>query len=160
LPLGTILSAIKGASMNLLLGSINKPGAQMKDVLVSENSPARHHAIEYQTENGFAIIRVCDVDESVSMAGTKHSFIVRDPHGYELDITVDITAAAVAEVIRRSRGRLTLESSYWISCAERHLATYLWENDDYPPDAKLTVSQLTLDDLDLARRWNCDEDKD
>jgi len=144
--------------MNLLVSSINKTTAQMKNVLASESSPARHRPIEYQTENGFAIIRLCDVDESVSMAGTKHSFIVRDPHGYELEITVDITDAAVAEVIRRSRGRLTLESSYWISCAERHLATYLWENDDYPPDAKLTVSQLTLDDLDLARRWNCDKE--
>lgn len=146
--------------MNLLVSPMNKTTAQMKDVLASENLPARRQPIEYQTENGFAIIRLCEVDQAVSIAGTKHSFVVRDPHGYELDVTVEITDAAVAEVVRRSRGRLSLESSYWINCAERHLATYLFENDDYPPDAKLTVNQLTLDDLELAKRWNCDKGKE
>lgn len=146
--------------MNLLVSPMNKTTAQMKDVLASENSSARRQPIEYQTETGFAIIRLCEVDQAVSIAGTKHSFVVRDPHGYELDITVEITDAAVAEVLWRSRGGLSLESSYWINCAERHLATYLFENDDYPPDAKLTVNQLTLDDLELARRWNCDKGKE
>jgi len=32
----------------------------------------------------------------------------------------------------------------------------LWENDDYPPDEKLEVNDLTLDDIDLARRWDRD----
>ena len=130
----------------------------LKEWRARESSQATRNPIEYQTENGFAIIRLCDVDQSIPRVGTKHSFIVRDPHGYELDISVDITDAAVAEVVRRSRGRLTLESSYWISCAERHLAEYLWENEDYPPDGKLTVDQLSIDDLDLARRWSCDNE--
>ena len=130
------------------------------EALATDKSQARPRPIELQTENGFAIIRLSDVDKTVSMTGVKHCFIVRDPQGYELEITVDITEAAVAEVLRRSRERLTLESSYWINCAERHLAAYLWENDDYPPDAKLTLDQLTLDDLDLARRWDYDKEID
>ena len=121
-----------------------------------EQSPAGVQPIELQTENGFSIIRRCDVDKSSSIGGATHSFIVRDPYGYELDITVDITDASVAEIISRSRGRLTLASSYWIACAERHLATYLWEQEDYPPDAKITVDYLTPDDLDLALRWEAD----
>jgi len=125
-----------------------------------DKSPAGRNPVEYQTENGFAIIRLSDVDKTVSMTGTRHYFIVRDPHGYELDITVAISADAVAEVLRRCRGRLTLQSSFWINCAERHLATYLWENEDYPPDGRLTVDQLTIDDLELARRWNCDKEKE
>jgi len=128
--------------------------------LSPESSPARQRPIELQTENGFAIIRLCDVNRSVSIEGTRHYFIVRDPNGYELDITVEISDAAVAEVRRRCRGRITLASSFWINCAERHLTTYLWENEDYPPDGMITVDQLTLDDMDLARRWNCDEQKD
>ncbi len=84
-----------------------------------EQSPARVQPIELQTENGFSIIRRCDVDKSSSNGGATHSFIVRDPYGYELDITVDITDASVAEIISRSRGRLTVASSYWIACAER-----------------------------------------
>jgi len=120
---------------------------------------AARNPVEYQTENGFAIIRLADVDQSVAMVGRRHYFIVRDPYGYELDITVEISDEAVAEIIRRCRGRLTLESSFWINCAERHLAMYLWESEDYPPEGKLMVDQLTLDDFELARRWNCDEEK-
>jgi|SRR5437660_12614897 len=118
------------------------------DCLVNESSP-----IQYVTENGFSIIRLCDINESITAEGTKHSFVVRDPHGYELEITVDISDSAVAEIGSRSRWRLSLNSSYWICCAERHLADYLWEHDDYPPEARLKVEVLTLNDLNLARRW-------
>ena len=41
----------------------------------------------------------------------------------------------------------------------RHLAEYLWEHNDYPPAARLMISQLTLDDIDLARRWDADKEK-
>ena len=132
----------------------------IEERLAAHNSQAARNPVEYQTENGFAIIRLGDVDRSVSMVGPRHYFIVRDPHGYELDITVEIANDAVAEVMWRCRGRITLESSFWITCAESHLAMYLWENEDYPPDARLFVNELTIDDLDLARRWNCDEEKE
>ena len=112
--------------------------------------------IEFLTENGFSIIRLSEIDQSVSAVGATHEFLVRDPNGYELQITVHVSNDAIAKVGRRSRGRISNESSYWISLAERHLAAYLWEKDDYPADAKLEVEQLTLDDIDLARRWDCD----
>jgi hypothetical protein len=118
------------------------------DCLANESSP-----IQYVTENGFSIVRLCDIDELITAGGTKHSFVVRDPHGYELEITIDISDSAVAEIISRSSGRLSLNSSYWICCAERHLADYLWKNNDYPPEARLKVEVLTLDDLNLARCW-------
>ena len=109
---------------------------------------------EFLTENGFSIIRLSDIDKTIPAVGAMHEFLVRDPHGYELHITVQISSDAIAEIVRRSRGRLSNEGSYWICFAERHLATYLWENDDYPPDATLSIDQLTIDDLDLARRWD------
>jgi hypothetical protein len=118
------------------------------DCLANESFP-----IQYVTENGFSIIRLCDIDKSLTVGGTKHSFVVCDPHGYELEITVDVSDSAAAEIISRSGRRLSLNSSYWICCAERHLADYLWENDDYPPEARLKVEVLTLDDLNLAQRW-------
>ena len=124
---------------------------------VSPNTSVKpQRPIEFLTENGFSIIRLSDIDKSISAVGATHEFLVRDPHGYELHITVQISSDGIAEIGRRSRGRISNESSYWVSLAERHLATYLWENDDYPPDAKLTVNQLTLDDLDLAIRWDRD----
>jgi len=118
------------------------------DCLANRSSP-----IQYVTENGFTIIRLCDIDQSITAEGTNHSFVVRDPHRYEREITVDISDSAVAEIVSGSRWRLSLNSSYWICCAERHLADYLWENDDYPPEARLKVDVLTLNDLNLARRW-------
>ncbi|MDX6527801.1 MAG: hypothetical protein QOH41_91 [Blastocatellia bacterium] len=112
--------------------------------------------IEFLTDNGFSIIRLSDIDKSIKAVGATHEFLVRDPHEYELDITVQVSRDAMGEIGRRSRNRISNESSYWLSFAERHLAMYLWENDDYPPDAKLQVDDLTIEDIDLARRWDCD----
>ena len=122
--------------------------------VITNQSPKTASPIEYITENGFSIIRRCDLDNSKSRSGTTHSFIVRDPDGYELELVVEIAGEVVAEVNRRSFGRLSIESSYWIALAERHLAYYLWKNDDYPPNAALRVDQLALEDLDLIRRWD------
>jgi len=118
--------------------------------------PAAPEPIQYLTENGFSIIRRCDVDGSFPKDGIEHSFIVRDPDGYELDITVRFDTNAAAEVIERSRRRVGFESSFWVNAAERHLSEYLWEHNDYPPKEELLINQLTLDDMDLAMRWNRD----
>ena len=122
-----------------------------------ESSPVRkRRPIELQTENGFAIIRRGDLDPNFTNNGTEHCFVVRDPDGYTLDITVDFSGAFISEVIHRTFGRITRESSFWLNCAEHHLSDYLWENSDYPPDGKLTVEYLTPNDLDLALRWETD----
>jgi hypothetical protein len=123
---------------------------------ISNSSAKTQRPIEFLTENGFSIIRLCDINDSISDAGTTHQFLVRDPNGYELQITVGVSDTAIEQIVRRSRGRISTNSSFWISFDERHLGMYLWENDDYPPDAKLTVDQLTLDDFDLAMRWDRD----
>jgi len=122
--------------------------------LVAEPSLSEQRPIEFLTENGFSIIRLSDINKSIPAVGATHEFLVRDPHGYELHITVEISSDVIAEIAMRCRDRIANESSYWINLAERHLATYLWENDDYPPDAALNVNQSTIDDLDLARRWD------
>jgi len=123
----------------------------------SRNQPAAEYQaisrpIEYLTENGFIIVRLSEFHRTPAIAG-EYDFLVGDPHGYELEITVEVDRSVVSEIARRSRGRISSQSSYWICCAERHLATYLWENDDYPPDGRVTVTELSLDDLNLAPRW-------
>lgn len=122
---------------------------------VPANVAKKVSPIQYLTENGFSITRPGDRNGSISVGGTTHEFLVRDRHGYELQITVQISSGPVAEVLHRCRGRISSESSYWIALAERHLANHLWEADDYPPDARLTVDELTIGDIDLARRWGC-----
>ncbi len=124
---------------------------------VTDLRPAKPDSIQYLTENGFRIIRRCDVD-STPPDGIEHCFIVRDPDGYELDITVGFEPRAAAEIIRRSRRRITFESSFWVNAAERHLADYLFEHNDYPPGATLRIAEPNLTDFDFALRWSADGD--
>jgi hypothetical protein len=126
---------------------------------ITELYPAKREPIEYLTENDFRIIRRCDVDDSFPKDGLEHCFIVRDPDGYELDITVTFDTRAAAEIIERSRRRIAFESSFWVTAAERHLAEYLWEHNDWPPDGNLRIDQLTLDDIDMAGRWNVEKNE-
>lgn len=114
--------------------------------------------IEFQTDNGFSIIRFSDLNHSIGTAGFVHQFLVRDPDGFELEVTVEITARLANALARRSRGYLSADSLYWICCAERHLAEYLWSNEDYPPNANLIVDEPLLMDLNLARRWGTETD--
>jgi len=126
-------------------------------LVTRETPPVRkRRPIELQTENGFSIVRRCDLDPNSRNNGTEHCFVVRDPDGYELDITVDFSAAFIGEVTHRTFGRITLESSYWLNCAEHHLSDYLWENNDYPPEGRITVDYLTPNDLDMALRWEAE----
>src|ERR1041385_549645 len=126
---------------------------------ITELYPAKPEPIEYLTENDFRIIRRCDVDDSFPKDGLEHCFIVRDPDGYELDITVQFDTRAAAEVIERSRRRIDFESSFWVTAAERHLAEYLWEQNDWPHDGNLKIEQLRLDDVDAATRWNLEKNE-
>lgn len=110
--------------------------------------------IEFQTDNGFSIIRLSDINDSIPATGLVHQFLVRDPDGFELEVTVEISGTLAEELTWRSRERLSRDSSFWLYCAERHLAEYLWDNEDYPPDGKIIVNEAILDDLNLARRWD------
>lgn len=116
---------------------------------------SRDQPIELVTENGFCILRSWEIDRLPPPFAGKYDFLVRNPYGLERarEIAVQVAGDAVAEIERYTRGRIVLRNSYWIYCAERHLATYVWENDDYPPEGLLIVEQLTVDDFDLAIRW-------
>jgi hypothetical protein len=127
--------------------------AVKREQLVHDSEAARHRPIELITENDFSIVRAGDLYGDGAADAREHSFLVRDPHGYELDIAVEIDPSVVLEVFKRSEGRISADSSYWICCAERHLADYLFAEDDYPPNAQLNVKELTPDDVDYAMRW-------
>ena len=127
--------------------------AVKKEELEVDSAAARCRPIELITENGFSIVRVDEGDGPARTPEGRYVFIVRDRQESEREITLGIVQHVVNEVTRRGRGRISKESSYWICCAERHLADYLWEKAGYPPDGKLTVDQLTLEDLNLANRW-------
>ena len=120
-----------------------------------ENSPANKQPIELVTENGFCILRTWEIDRVKPPEAGPYNFLVRNPHGLERarEIVVEVADNAVEEIERHTRGRIVLSNSFWIYCAERHLATYVWQHDDYPPKGRLRVDHLTPQDFDLATRW-------
>lgn len=123
------------------------------DVLANESLP-----VQYVTENGFSIIRLCDVDNSVTATPRECGFLVRNDRGWEREITVAFAESLVAQIQSRRRIPLSNSSVLWVVCAEQRLATYLWENDDYPEGGELIISELPIDDLLLATHWNDQRD--
>jgi len=67
-------------------------------------------------------------------------------------IVFSAAAIAVLQKQRCSLAPLPTDHRFWLYRSEGHLATYLWENDCYPPDELLIVDTLTPEDLTLARR--------
>jgi hypothetical protein len=127
--------------------------AMRKEQPAPEDAPALSQPIELLTENGFSIIRVDEINGATPSFFGEYRFLVRNPQDSELEVVVRISPDSVVEITWRSRCRISSASTYWICCAERHLADYLWENNHFPPAAELCVEPLTLCDLNLARRW-------
>jgi hypothetical protein len=121
--------------------------------LMPESSPADTRPIELVTENGFSIVRLSEINREALPSTGRYNFLVRNPPNLEREITVEIADELVVEIELKTRRRVLPGSTYWICCAERHLATYLWENDDYPPGDRLCVNQLDPEDVMSAIRW-------
>ncbi len=119
----------------------------------ADKSVARTRPIELLTENGFVILRPWEIDGVPAPTPGTYHFRVRNPQNVERDIIVEVADAIVARVAIQTGGRILLQSSFWICCAERHLANYVWEIGDYPVNNKLRVEQLDPEDIMSALRW-------
>jgi hypothetical protein len=115
--------------------------------------------IQYVTENGFSIVRLCEVDGSAVDTASECRFLVRNERGWEREVTVHFEESIVAEIQSRRRSRLLDGSALWLVCAEKCLATYLWERDDYPSGGRLIISELRADELLLATHWSDQRDE-
>jgi hypothetical protein len=118
-----------------------------------ESSPANAGPIELMTENGFSILRSWEMNQEPAPTAGYYTFLVRNTDSLEREITVEIPGDIVVNIELKTMRRIRPESTYWICCAERHLATYVWENDDYPPDDRLCVKRLIPEDVMSAIRW-------
>jgi len=113
--------------------------------------------IKYLTENGFSIIRLSDIDQSVINTPEECRFLVQDERGVEREIKVNLSQDLITRIRLRRRGALSDKSVFWLVCAESCLARYLWEENDYPPEDRLTVNELSPDELMLAIHWRDQE---
>jgi len=109
--------------------------------------------IKYLTENGFSIIRLSDIDSSVVNTPRECKFLVQDERGVECEIKVNFSEDLITRIRLRRRGALSDKSVFWLVCAESGLARYLWEENNYPPEDRLTVNELSPDELMLAIHW-------
>jgi hypothetical protein len=120
----------------------------LADVELSRTQP-----IELVTENGYSIIRSCEINDEPPPTQGTYSFVVRSPDGLQRAVIVEITTKLVRAIEIHTGGRILLSNSFWIWCAERHLALHLWEHDECPRDGKLRIEVLAPADLNLSIRW-------
>jgi hypothetical protein len=118
-----------------------------------QNLPTPTSPIKYLTENGFSIIRLCDLDDAVRNSPSDCGFLVARDEGRGREIHVSFGPELVDELRGRRRFPLSDDSVFWLVCAESCLATLLWESDDFPANGHLAIEELSPEELMLALHW-------
>jgi hypothetical protein len=111
------------------------------------------NSIEFLTDNGFAIVRPWERDGSPAPTDGHCRFVVSDPNGNERTIAVRTSIELMTATAIQTAGRIDHSSEFWICCAEKRLADYLAETDDFPEANEIIVKDLGREDLLLAIRW-------
>jgi CheY-like chemotaxis protein len=112
---------------------------------------SRSFDIAVLTMNGFQILRSPDAPPPAS---AEHVFRVRHvADGADFTVTVAIDREAVERVARLTHHRLEPGGAFWRLQAERLLSAYVWSEGKGPDDGRLTVRDVSRDDLDVAARW-------
>ena len=115
--------------------------------------PLANPPIRYLTENGFSIVRLGEINPSVIDRPGKCQFLVQREGEAEREVKVVFDQRIIENLRIRRRVPLSETSPFWVACAESCLATYLWEKNEHPPDGRLTISELSPDELMLALHW-------
>lgn len=123
----------------------------------TDNAENFTHPIEFLTENGFAIVRPWEIDGSLVPKDGKFSFLVRAPEGAECEVVVEIAHELIIKTAFSTRGRVQVSSSFWVCCAERHLADYVSDHETFPDGYELLVETLNPEEVILATRWEKSE---
>jgi hypothetical protein len=127
--------------------------AAQSERIATEANVSNNRAIALVTDNGFSIIRSWEQYHEDCPRFGPYKFIVQSIDGSEQTIAVEISPAVLFQIELHTRGRLSTSNSFWICCAERHLAEFLWQHNGCPRDGKLCVDALTPGDLNLSLRW-------
>jgi hypothetical protein len=59
-------------------------------------------------------------------------------------------------VARLTKHNLQPHGAFWRTQAERRLSTYLWSEGKTPESGRLTVEDVTREDIDVAAAWELD----
>jgi hypothetical protein len=127
-------------------------GAQQANLTIHSYDDEQN-SIEFLTENGFVIVRPWEANDAVAPEEGAFRFRVQDPAGIEREISVGISNRLLTETALRTRGRIEAANKFWICCAERRLANYLMEQDEFPPANEMMIETLDREDVLLRIRW-------
>jgi CheY-like chemotaxis protein len=109
--------------------------------------------IETLTLNGFQILRA----PGAAPSSSEHAFRVRHvADGVEFTVTVAVDPEAVERVARLTHRRLEPGGAFWRVQAERLLSAYVWSEGKAPANGRLTVRDVSREDLDGVARWEFD----
>jgi DNA-binding response OmpR family regulator len=113
--------------------------------------PAGPAGMSIQTLNGFQIV---PVPRPGRPASPQHAFVVKHiADGAESTVVVSIDPEAVDRVARLTQRRLEPGGAFWHLQAERLVSAYVWTEGKPPADGRLTVRDISREDLDVAARW-------
>ena len=145
----------KPMTPEMLRGSVagalaTKPRTPLKDP-GPEGPPPR---IETRTLNGFRILEPAALPDP---ANGNHVFRIRHFHdATESSVTVSIDPEAVSRVARLSGRHLQPGGTFWRNQAQHLLAATLWSEGKPPENGRLTVRDVSREDLDAAASWPLD----
>jgi hypothetical protein len=153
---GKLTARVAELTARIELTEIIRRGASLPErhrVISAVDQDDALKPIQFLTENGFTIVRSWEVDGSRPPSGRRYTFLVRDAFSNQREIAVEVSELLILETTVRTRGRVQISSLFWICCAERYLADYLWAHDTFPANDKLVVNNLNPDEVMLAIRW-------
>jgi hypothetical protein len=101
--------------------------------------------------NGFTILRAADLVRSLPQRPNERCFVVRTPHGKELDVVVEIDGEAVTQV-ERVTPDLPIGKAFWTEQAERFLTDFIWNDGHVPANGRLTLKGVEREALEKAAR--------
>jgi hypothetical protein len=118
-----------------------------------QNLPRAATPIKYLTENGFSIVRLCDLNKAEAISPDDCGFLVQRDDGPPREVHVNFAQVLVTDLLIQRRNGLSATSVFWLVCAESCLANYLWERDQFPPNDRLAIQALSPDELMLGLHW-------
>jgi len=134
---------------NAVLAALSKQPSISEATAPPSKEGSAGPPIQIITMNGFTILD----SEGARQEPNERRFTVKSPTGSEHEVLVQIDEEAVGYVERMTRRRLSAESSFWTSQAQRLLSDYLWQEGKVPPTRTLIIKDVDRDELPIAARW-------
>lgn len=142
--------ALRGAVAGALAERPTRHGLEHRP----SSTPLERPPIEAVTLNGFRFVAAPAPTDAVN---GEHTFRVKHfAAGGESTVTVSIDPEAVARVARLSHRTLQPGGAFWRGQAERRLSAFLWREGRVPENGRLTVEDVSRDDLEVAAAWEFD----